>query len=131
MSIKFKYITKNKQRQMNELKRIQYYSSDAYILEKLRYFGEKGVANLTKNTPIDTGLLANSWEYSIERTTNGLLLTWYTTDMENGLNVAIILDQGHATKSGGWVEGRNFIYPSLQPIYDEVNEWLRKEILNK
>ena len=131
MPIKFKYIAKNKQRQMDELKKIQYNSSDAYILEKLRYFGEKGVENLVRNTPINTGLLSNSWEYSVEKTSKQLLLTWYTTDIENGLNIAIIIDQGHATKTGNWIDGLNFIRPSLEPIYSEVDEWLRKEILCK
>lgn len=131
MPLKIKYIAKNRKRQMQELDDIEKKSSDAYILEKLRYFGQKGIENLVRNTPVDTGLLANSWEYSVERTEDKFLLTWYTTDIENGLNVAIILDQGHATRSGTWVQGKNFIYPSIQPIYDEVEEWLRKEIFRE
>lgn len=129
MPIKIKYIAKNRKKQMQELNNMKKETSYSYMLEKLRYFGQKGVENLVRNTPIDTGLLANSWEYSIERTEEKILLTWYTNDIENGLNVAIILDQGHATKSGSWFEGKNFIYPSIKPIYDEIEEWIRKEIL--
>lgn len=88
-------------------------------------FGRRGVAALRSATPVRTGLAANSWYYTIEKTENSVTINFNNSDIENGIPIAIILQYGHATKNGGWVEGRDYINPSVQPIFDELakNAW--------
>ena len=76
------------------------------VLEK---YGEKGVAALSAATPIDTGLASSSWHYEIERGSGYARITFMNSDVENGFPVAIMLQYGHGTGTGGWVEGRDYI----------------------
>ena len=91
----------------------------------LEQFGERGVAALSSATPVATGLAAKSWYYKIERTKDSATIKFCNSDIENGAPIAIILQYGHATKNGGWVEGRDYINPAIQPIFDELakNAW--------
>lgn len=91
----------------------------------LEEFGKRGVAALSSATPVKTGLAANSWYYTITKTKNSTTINFNNSDIENGVPIAIILQYGHATKNGGWVEGRDYINPSIQPIFDELakNAW--------
>ena len=89
-------------------------------LGKLNYYGRKGVAALSSATPKDTGLTASSWEYKIERKDGSVSLSFYNTNVNNGVPIAIILQYGHGTRNGGWVEGRDYINPAIQPIFDEI-----------
>lgn len=96
------------------------------ILDK---YGREGVAALSSATPVDTGLTAMSWYYKIEETKDGVTLNFYNSNIQNGyVNIAIILQYGHATKNGGWVEGRDYINPSIQPIFDKIVNEAWKEV---
>ena len=88
-------------------------------------FGEKGVEALSSATPVKTGLASKSWYYKIIKTKDSASILFCNSDIENGVPIAIILQYGHATKNGGWVEGRDYINPSIQPIFDELakNAW--------
>ena len=87
------------------------------ILDK---YGEKGVEVLKSVTPVRTGLTRDSWYYEIKRDKNTVTLSFLNSNIQNGQNIAIILDVGHGTKNGGWVEGRNYIEPAIRPIFDEL-----------
>lgn len=94
-------------------------------IEKLRRYGEIGVQALKKATPVDTGKTRDSWWYDIEITKNGASLIWFNDNYAgNGerytVPVAILLDNGHATKDGRWVPGRDFIQPALEPVIQQI-----------
>ncbi len=88
-------------------------------------FGKEGVAALASATPVDTGLTASSWYYEIERKDGSVKITFNNSNIQNGVPIAIILQYGHGTKNGGWVQGRDYINPSIQPIFDKIanNAW--------
>ena len=95
-------------------------------LGKLDYYGKRGVQELSAATPVDTGLAASSWYYTIERGDGRTRLIWSNSDVEDGYNVAILIQYGHATKNGFWVEGTDYINPVILPLFDEmVDEFWR------
>lgn len=87
------------------------------ILEKC---GREGVAALASATPIDTGKTASSWFYKIEISKGSGTVTFYNSNIQNGVPIAIILQYGHGTRNGGWVEGRDYINPAMQPVFDKI-----------
>ena len=97
----------------------------AVKIKDLDRFGKEGVAALASATPKDTGLASSSWYYQIERKKGSIVIRFCNSDIENGVPIAIILQYGHATKNGGWVEGRDYINPAIRPIFDEIvnNAW--------
>lgn len=95
------------------------------LLEK---YGQEGVKALSAATPTDTGDTANSWGYEIKRTNKGATISWFNTNVENGVNVAIIIQYGHSTRNGGWVEGRDYINPAMRSIFDAIAESAWKEV---
>lgn len=101
---------------------------DNISLEK---YGKEGVTALASATPVDTGLTANSWNYKIEQTKNSVSITFYNTNIQNGVPIAIILQYGHGTRNGGWVEGRDYINPAIQPIFDRIANEAWKEVRSK
>lgn len=104
------------------------------FMEILEGYGKKGVDLLAANTPKDTGLTASSWNFKIEEDKkNGTIsVTWYNTNVkDNGrytVNVAILLQYGHATKNKGWVEGIDYINPALKPIFETMADAAWKEV---
>lgn len=90
--------------------------------------GREGVQALSSATPRDTGLTATSWEYSIERSSNRVSITFNNTNIQNGVPIAIILQYGHGTRNGGYVQGRDYINPAIQPIFDKMAEDAWKEV---
>lgn len=90
--------------------------------------GKKGVDALSSATPIDTGLVSQSWYYKIIKTKDSVTINFNNSDIENGAPIAILLQYGHATRNGGWVEGRDYINPSIQPIFDELAKNAWKEV---
>ena len=95
------------------------------LLETLHFnildsYGKKGVRALSLATPVDTGQTAASWEYKIERNSKSATISFYNTNVNNGVPIAIILQYGHATGNGGWVEGRDYINPALRPVFDSL-----------
>ena len=97
------------------------------ILDK---YGRAGVEALKNATPIDSGETASSWYYEIERETSVSKLVFYNSHVNKGVPIAIILQYGHGTGTGGWVEGRDYINPAIQPIFDEIAEEAWKEVKN-
>ena len=98
------------------------------ILDK---YGKQGVSLLASSTPIDSGLTAQSWSYVIEKSKGKTSIIWKNTNVVNGVNVAVILQYGHGTKNGGYVQGRDYINPVIQPIFDRMTEEIWKEVTKK
>lgn len=95
------------------------------ILDK---YGRKGVSALKAATPVDSGLAANSWYYEIERGSDYVRIVFRNSDIESGFPVAVMLQYGHGTGTGGWVEGRDYINPSIQPLFDAMAEEAWREV---
>lgn len=91
-------------------------------------FGKEGVAALASATPVESGLTANSWEYKIEHTKGSATISFHNTNIQNGVPIAIILQYGHGTGTGGWVQGRDYINPAIQPVFDRIAENAWKEV---
>lgn len=81
---------------------------------------EAGVRALAAATPLDSGLASDSWHYVIERTGKAVTIKWTNTDVENGFPVAIMLQLGYGTGTGGYVQGRDYINPAMKPIFDKI-----------
>lgn len=88
-------------------------------------YGRAGVEALASATPVDSGETANSWYYEITNSKGSAKITFNNSNIQNGVPIAIILQYGHGTGTGGWVEGRDYINPAIQPIFDEIanNAW--------
>ncbi len=97
----------------------------------LDQYGQAGVDALQAATPVDTGLTANSWYYEITNTNEVVRITFNNSNIQNGVPIAIILQYGHATRNGGWVEGRDYINPAIQPIFDKITETAWREVTRK
>ena len=83
-------------------------------------YGRAGVSALASATPIDTGLTASSWYYKIEHSNGSAVISFHNSNIQNGVPIAIILQYGHGTGTGGWVEGRDYINPAIRPIFDAI-----------
>ena len=94
-------------------------------------YGSKGVAALKEATPKDTGLTANSWSYNITRGKNSVIISFENSNINDGVPIAIILQYGHGTRNGGWVEGYDYINPAVRPIFDELAKAAWKEVKGK
>ena len=92
-------------------------------------YGRMGVDALSKATPVLTGLAASSWSYDIERSNGKVRLMWKNSDIEGGYNVAILLQYGHATRGGGYVQGIDYINPALRPVFEQMADELWKEVV--
>lgn len=91
-------------------------------------YGREGVAALQAATPKDTGKTSESWYYEIERKNGSVSLTFHNSNQNKGVPIAIILQYGHATGNGGYVEGIDYINPALRPIFDKIAEEAWKEV---
>ena len=100
-------------------------AKDSVKLSDLDKYGREGVAALASATPVDTGETANSWYYEIVKSNGSIALRFNNSNIQNGVPIAIILQLGHGTRNGGWVEGRDYINPAIQPIFDKIadNAW--------
>lgn len=87
------------------------------VLDK---YGQAGVAALRSATPVDSGKTANSWTYEIERQNGSVSIVFNNTNINKGVPIAIILQYGHGTGTGGWVQGRDYINPAIQPVFDKI-----------
>lgn len=100
-----------------------------HYMHKLKRYGEKGVEALKAATPKDSGKTAESWSYEIVQEKGRTSIFWKNSNIVNGVCIAIILHYGHGTRGGGFVEGRNYITPAIQPILDEMAETVWKEVV--
>lgn len=101
---------------------------NAGILDK---YGREGVEALQSATPKDTGKTAASWRYQITQTKNGMALEFHNDNVVDGANVAILIQYGHATRSGGWVKGRDYINPAAKPVFDRMAAELSRKLEGK
>lgn len=90
------------------------------IFNTLSRYGQEGVDALASATPIDSGLTASSWSYEIKRSRRSFSITWHNTNTVDGTPVAILLQYGHGTGTGGYVQGRDYINPAIKPIFDKI-----------
>ena len=95
------------------------------VLDK---YGREGVAALASATPVETGKTANSWYYEIKRQNGSVSIEFKNSNIKDGVPIAVILQYGHGTGTGGWVQGRDYINPAIQPIFDKIADSAWKEV---
>ena len=93
-------------------------------------YGREGVAALASATPVDTGRTANSWSYTVENGRGSATISFHNSNIQNGVPIAIILQYGHGTGTGGWVQGRDYINPAIQPVFDRLANEAWREVTN-
>lgn len=91
-------------------------------------YGQEGVAALASATPVDSGKTANSWYYEIEHTQGSSVIRFNNSNIQNGVPIAIILQYGHGTGTGGWVQGRDYINPAIRPVFDKIKNEVWREV---
>lgn len=98
------------------------------MFRELDKYGRDGVDALARATPVDSGLTADSWGYHIVQSESGPTIEWYNTNVNTGANVAILIQYGHGTGTGGYVLGIDYINPAMRPIFDRILDDIRKEV---
>jgi len=94
----------------------------------LHRYGKEGVAALSANTPVDSGITSTSWRYSLAKTRSGYKIDWYNTHTNNGVNVAILIQYGHGTGTGGYVQPTDYINPAMKSIFNKFADDLWQEV---
>lgn len=107
------------------LKKVKEAASLNNVLEK---YGREGVAALSSATPVDSGKTASSWDYIITRQIGSATISFINNNVNKGVQIAIILQYGHGTGTGGYVEGRDYINPAIQPVFDKLANEAWKEV---
>ena len=95
----------------------------------LNKYGRQGVDALRSSTPVDTGLTSDSWYYKILQRTDSVELAFYNSNVNDGVNIAIILQYGHGTKNGGYVQGVDYINPAMRSIFERIADEAWKELI--
>lgn len=121
-------ITFRQQGDFSKLTRFLERAKEAVRLSDLDKYGRAGVAALTSATPVDSGLTSQSWNYEITHKDGSTTISFTNSNINNGVPIAIILQYGHGTGTGGWVEGRDYINPAIQPIFDQIADEAWKEV---
>lgn len=103
-------------------------AKESVKLGDLDKYGRAGVEALASATPVASGLTASSWYYEIENKNGSATITFLNRNIQNGVPIAIILQYGHGTGTGGWVQGRDYINPAIQPIFDKIADDAWKEV---
>ena len=102
--------------------------SSGSMMSKMEEYGRMGVAALSEATPSDTGLTAQSWDYNIVVSGSTIQIEWFNTNKNKNIPIVVLIQYGHATGNGGYVEGIDFINPALRPIFDKLAEECWKEV---
>ena len=97
----------------------------------LEQYGQAGVSALSASTPVRTGRTSSSWSYVIEQKENSISIIWTNTNIQSGINIALIIQYGHGTKNGGYVQGLDYINPALKPIFDKLADAAWREVSGK
>lgn len=103
-------------------------AKEAEFLNRLDSVARDGVTALAQATPVDSGETASSWDYEIERTKTGAVIYWTNSNINQGVPIAILIQYGHATEEGAYVQGRDFINPAIRPIFDNIAETAWREV---
>lgn len=98
------------------------------IRKTLEKYGKIGVEALEEATPKDTGLTSRSWGFDVVETKTGISVVWKNSNVVDGVPIALIIQYGHATRNGGYVQGRDYINPALQPVFDDILKNVWKEV---
>lgn len=98
------------------------------MFKTLGKYGDQGVRALASATPKDSGETANSWTYEVVVSGKSARIVWKNTNVNQGVNIAIILQMGHGTGTGGYVQGRDYINPAMRPIFDKIANEVWKEV---
>ena len=112
----------------SKLNRFLERAKEAVKIGDLDKYGREGVAALASATPVESGLTATSWKYEIVRGKGSVAVQFYNSNIQNGVPIAIILQYGHGTGTGGWVEGRDYINPAMRPVFDKLANDAWKEV---
>lgn len=102
---------------------------DKKFIKNLDRYGQEGVQALANATPKDTGLAASSWDYEIVNNEGSVELWWTNDNVEGGVHVVILIQYGHGTRNGGYVQGIDFINPALKPIFNKIADKVWKEVV--
>lgn len=106
-------------------------SKEVFNIGILNKYGRAGVEALKSATPVDSGKTADSWSYKIENKNGVARLVFSNSNIQNGCPIAIILQYGHGTGTGGWVEGRDYINPAVRPLFDQLTNDAWKEVTSR
>lgn len=98
------------------------------IFKSLSKYGQRGVNALAAATPIESGRTASSWSYEVEMGSDSYSIIWSNDRTNQGVNIAVILQYGHGTGTGGYVQGRDYINPAMRPIFDQIAEEAWREV---
>ena len=101
---------------------------EAVKLGSLDKYGREGVAALMSATPVDSGKTASSWYYEIDHSQDSASINFYNSNVNKGVLIAIILQYGHGTRNGGWVQGLDYINPAMRPLFDKFAEDAWREV---
>lgn len=99
--------------------------------EILNRYGREGVAALASATPVDSGVTASSWYYKIEQENGLIKIVYCNSNVQNGVPIAIIVQYGHGTGTGGWVQGRDYINPAIRPVFDRIANDVWREVTKR
>lgn len=124
VSLKVKQRGKNVLKSLTEIQKTRY-------AEILTPYAQLGVDLLSASTPRDTGLTSKSWFYELEISDEYCVIQWCNSNIQNGINIAVLIQMGHGTGTGGWVEGRDYINPAVQPLFDEIAERCWREVAKR
>lgn len=112
----------------SKTKRFMERAKEVVRLGDLDKYGREGVFALASATPVDSGQTASSWYYEIEHRNGSSTIIFNNSNVQKGVPIAIILQYGHGTRNGGWVQGRDYINPAIQPIFDKIANDAWKEV---
>ena len=100
------------------------------FMKSLDAWGRRGVDALSSATPFDTGETAHSWGYRVSRQNGRYSIVWFNTHQEDGVNIAVIIQYGHGTGTGGWVEGIDYINPAMRPLFNNIVDDIWRQVTN-
>lgn len=103
-------------------------AKEVFKVGELDKYGREGVEALRAATPVDSGKTADSWYYEIENQNGKATISFHNSNVNDNVSIAVILQYGHGTRNGGWVEGRDYINPALQPVFDKIAADAWKEV---
>ena len=112
----------------SKLSRYLIKTQKAVKIRDLDRYGKEGVSALASATPVNSGLTAKSWYYEITQEKGSVTISFNNSNIQNGVPIAIILQYGHGTRNGGWVEGKDYINPAIQPIFDQLANEAWREV---
>lgn len=101
------------------------------FFRNLEKYAQEGVTALSSATPVDSGLTAASWDYKIVKKKGSVSIYWTNSNINAGVPIAVILQYGHGTNNGGYVQGRDYINPAIRPIFDKIADNAWKEVTSK